>query len=149
MDAAGRIIHDQNTDPGRKDILGGFSRRPGSLKTATYALELAAACHMTRHDCYDVAPYEQAMKLAAGYQLRCRFNAYNIIDLQYPMKAFGAFAESHRDFDILIVNVARNISSMLELYEILNEPADPAGSPQPDCLPEPGTDAENQEEDNG
>ena len=101
------------------DWIGSFYVPPRSTPTATRAEGLVAVWQLTKRNRISNARYLEALKLMAGFQLRCQITQDSALDLPRPDLALGGFRRGLSDWEVRIDYVQHNISSLLGLHSIL------------------------------
>jgi hypothetical protein len=127
MRIAESIMNFQRDGENRKteysNWLGSYYTPPRSTPTATRSEGLIAAYRLAKDFGNNTIMEKifQSILLGIKFQLQTQFTKDNIIDLPNPQKAIGGFHSSLTDYTIRIDYVQHNISSILGLYDIINE----------------------------
>lgn len=98
---------------------GVFSGRAEAVCTATRMEGLAAACRLAAATGHECAEWREALRLAAGFQMRCQFTTADVLYLPKPLKALGGFHNAEDQLDIRIDTVQHSLSGLLGLGRFL------------------------------
>jgi len=113
------IVDAQRRASPHPDWIGSFYDPPRSTPTATRAEGLAAATRLARRAGKDDAPYLEALRRMATFQLRCQITPENGLYLPRPDLAQGGFRRSLTNWEIRIDYVQHNLSALLGLRSLL------------------------------
>lgn len=121
------IIKAQNTRPEgfNRDWLGSFYRPPRSTPTATRTEALRAAFELAvyMHDFATAREITRAYCLGVSFQLRTQLRPESAMYLVDPQRVLGGFRRSLTNYELRNDYTQHNISSLLGLYAILQQPA--------------------------
>lgn len=133
--AAG-ILRAQRERAHYPDWVGTYYTPPRSTPTATRSEALVAMTRMARRTGDDDRPYLEALRRAAGFQLRTQLAEESLLYLPRPDLARGGFRRDLDNWEVRIDYVQHNLSALLGLRALLlSDVSLPPSKPTPSTAP--------------